>query len=119
MIFVSNSDKILTEVIGKVLSTLSEKEHFYRELEKRQIKPKNILNNLYGLHEALKSTFGAHHYSVENSIITTLHESTKQGIYREKETAQIAISLIDVFTKEHKKEITATKEKIDQQISQT
>lgn len=115
----SSSDKILTEVMGKVLSTLPEKAHFYRELEKMQIKPNNILNNLYGIHEALKSTFGTHHYSVENSIIKTLHENTEQGIYSEKEASQIAVSLIDVFIKEHKKEIAATKEKLNQQISQT
>ncbi len=109
-----NSDAVMSDVIDRVLSSLPEKERFYSELEKMQIKPKDIPNNLYMFHEALKSTFGTHHYAVENTIIKTLHENVKQGIYRENEASIVAIRLLDVFTKEHKKEIDNTKKALNQ-----
>lgn len=104
-----NSDAILIEVINRVLSTLPEKERFYNELEKMQIKPKDIPNSLQVFHAALKSTFGIHHYAIESLIIKTLHENVTQGIYREKEASQVAIRLLDVFIQEHKKEIAIAK----------
>jgi hypothetical protein len=111
---VVDSDSVMVEIIDKVLSSLPEKESFYSELEKMDLTLKDIPNNLYYFHEALKRTFGTHHYSIESLIIKTLHENTKQGIYNEKEASVVAIRLIDVFTKEHNKEISAVKKALDQ-----
>lgn len=108
----SNSDSVMIEVIDSVLSTLPEKQRFYSELEKMQIKTADIPNNLYTFHQALASAFGKDHYSIENLIIKTLHEDTTKGIYNEKDAAPAAISLLDVFTKEHQKEIIETKKQL-------
>ncbi len=78
-----------------------------------QIQPQDIPNNLYAFHQALKSTFGKDHYSIESSIIKTLHENTKKGIYSEKDAAPVAIRLLDVFTKEHQKEIDESKKELN------
>ncbi len=101
-------------VIDNVLRSLPEKDHFYIELQKLGLTLEDIPENLYSFHEVLKNTFGKHHYSVENQIIKFLHENVKQGIYEEKDASKIAIQLIDVFTKEHKKEIEATKDALSQ-----
>jgi hypothetical protein len=110
----SNSDAIMVEVIGRVLSSLAEKERFYSELEKMQLQPQDIPNNLYAFHQALKAAFGKDHYSIESLIIKTLHENAKKGIYSEKDSAPVAIRLLDVFTKEHQKEIEVTKKQLSQ-----
>jgi hypothetical protein len=102
----------MVEVIGKVISTLPENERLYSELEKMQIQPQHIPNNLYAFHQALKSAFGKDHYSIESLIIKTLHEDTKKGIYSEKDASPVAICLLDIFTKEHQKEISDTKKEL-------
>ncbi len=102
-------DLIIVEVVSKVIASLPEKSQFYSELKSQKINLNDILSNLYVFHEVLKKTFGVHHYGIENLIIKTLHEDTKQGVYSEKEASEVAIRLIDLFTKEHKKEITAQK----------
>lgn len=99
----------MIEVISKVISTLPEKDHFYSELGQMQIQPQDIPNNLYTFHQALKSAFGKDHYLIESSIIKTLHEDTKKGIYSENDASPVAIRLLDVFTKEHQKEIDTAK----------
>jgi len=108
----SNSDAVMLEVIEGVMSSLAEKERFYDELERMQIKTADIPNNLYAFHQALKSAFGKDHYSIESLIIKTLHEDTKKGIYSENDAAPVAIRLLDVFTKEHQKEIYEIKKRI-------
>jgi hypothetical protein len=102
----------MVEVLDEVISILPEKERFYSELEQMQIKTVNIPNNLQAFHEALKSAFGKDHYSIESLIIKTLHVDTKKGIYSEKDASQVAIRLLDVFTKEHQKEIDQTKKQL-------
>ena len=102
----------MVRVISNVLGSLPEGDHFYIELQKLGLTIEDIPLNLYGFHEALKNTFGKHHFSVESKIIKFLHESTKQGIYEEKDAAKIASQLIGVFTKEHEKEIRATKKEL-------
>jgi len=104
----------MIQVIEKILAGLPEKGHFYAELQRMGLTLEDIPQNLYSFHEALKSTFGSHHFSVENQIIKFLHECTKQGIYKEKDASKVVIQLIDVFTKEHKKEIAATKDALNQ-----
>jgi hypothetical protein len=106
----------MVEVIDKVISNLPEKERFYSELQQMQIKTADIPNNLYAFHQALKSAFGKDHYSIESSIIRTLHEDAKKGIYSENHAAPAAIRLLDVFTKEHKKEIEDVKKALSKQI---
>jgi hypothetical protein len=115
-IFMLTSDIIMIEIINGVLSTLPEKERFYDELEKMQIQPQDIPNNLYAFHQALKAAFGKNHYSIENLIIKTLHENTKKGNYSEKDASSAAIRLLDVFTKEHQKEIDETKKQLSKHI---
>jgi hypothetical protein len=107
-----NSDSVMIEVIEKVISTLPEKERFYSELEKMQLQPQDIPNNLYAFHQALASSFGKYHYSIESLINKTLHEDTKKGMYSENDAAPVAICLLDVFTKEHQKEIDDTKKQL-------
>jgi hypothetical protein len=111
-ISMSNSDAIMVEVIDRVLSSLAEKERFYSELEKMQLQPQDIPNNLSAFHQALKASFGKDHYSIESSIIKTLHENTKKGTYSEMDASPAAIRLLDVFTKEHQKEITESKKEL-------
>jgi hypothetical protein len=88
---------------------LTEKERFYSEIEKMQIQPIDVPRDLYAFHQALKSAFGKTHYSIESSIIKMLHENVKKGIYSEKDSAPVAIRLLDVFIKEHQKEIDKSK----------
>jgi len=102
----------MLDVIGKVMSNLPEKERFYSELERMQIKTADIPNNLYFFHQALKSAFGKDHYSIESLIIKTLHEDAKKGIHSENDAAPAAIRLLDVFTKEHQKDIEDTKKQL-------
>jgi len=109
-----NSKSVMVEVIGKVLSSLPEKALFDVEFKKMGLTLEEIPENLYRFHEALKNAFGKHHFSVESQIIKSLHESVKEGIYKEKDASLVAIQLIDIFTKEHKKEISATKKALSQ-----
>jgi hypothetical protein len=104
----------MIQVIEKTLAELPEKDRFYAELQRMGLTLEDMPQNLYSFHEALKSTFGKHHFSVESQIIKFLHECTKQGIYKEKDASKVVVQLIDVFTKEHKKEIAAAKEALNQ-----
>jgi hypothetical protein len=103
----------MVEVIDKVISNLTQKERFYSELENMQIKTADIPNNLYAFHKALKNAFGKDHYSIESLIIKTLHEETKKGTYSENDASPVAIRLLDVFTKEHQKDIDTVKEELN------
>jgi hypothetical protein len=116
LVYVLISDSIMIQVTEKTLEGLPEKDRFYAELQKSGLTLEDIPQNLYSFHEALKNTFGKHHFSVESQIIKFLHECTKQGIYKEKDASKAVIQLIDVFTKEHKKEIAATKEALNQKL---
>ena len=104
----------MVEVIDTVLTSTAEKTLLISKLQKLGLTLEDIPQNLHSFHEALESAFGTHHFSVENLIIKTLHEKTKQGIYSEKDAAVVAIRLIDVFTKEHKKDLAAAKEELNQ-----
>jgi len=45
-----------------------------------------------------------------------LHEDTKKGIYSETDASPVAIRLLDVFTKEHQKEIDDANKELKKQI---
>jgi hypothetical protein len=67
----ASSELIIVEVVSKVIDSLPEKMRFYSELKSQKISLNDNLSNLYAFHEVLKSTFGVHHYSIENLIIKT------------------------------------------------
>jgi hypothetical protein len=102
----------MVHIIDNVLKCLPEKENFYIELHKLGFTLEDVAQNLYRFHEALKSVFGKHHFSVESQIIKSLHESVKNGVYKKKDASLVAIQLIGVFTKEHKKEISRAKKNL-------
>jgi len=91
----------MIHIIDNVLKCLPEKEKFYIELQKMGLTLEDIAQNLFRFHEALKSVFEKRHFSVESQIIKSLHESVKNGVYKEKDASVVAIQLIGVFTKEH------------------
>lgn len=74
------------------------------------MKPEDIADDFETFHQALKSIYGPKHYSIERTIIITLHERTKKGVYQTNDEIIAFGRMINVFMRETEANIESRKQ---------
>jgi hypothetical protein len=100
VLVLDNVSLIILEVADSALSKIevSDKARFYQYLNiAYNLKPEEIADNFETFHKAIQQFYGSKHYTIEQIMVRTLHERSKQGLYAESFEIVAFNKMVNVF----------------------
>jgi signal transduction histidine kinase len=105
-------NNIVYECVDEALSSIEnvDKQTFYDYLNKQyKVDSQNFADNFASVHEALRMFYGVDHYKIERSIIRTLNERAKTGVYERSDEIVAFGIVVNTFMKETEENINRNK----------